>query len=395
MAQGTTRGVPIDIDVALAANSDILVPSQKAVKTYADTKVSSVIGTSPIISSGETFPSISIPQADGHTDGYLSASDFTIFSGKGDGDMLLASTQTNSGTKTFLNTTFLLRNVANTFNGSFTNTNTADRVYTLPDTTTALAGLAVPINNFTGRITMGTTTGTSLLCFPDAGTTAADGIQFGSGTSNLYRSAANTIKTDGTLNAASFNTSTGVFTQNILRVSNSGGLFLGYQGGGGGLKLLPNSGTTVYAEVKSTGEFALTPPSLTGSSATSALSITQTLNTSGSPDIISLDFTNTSSGAATNLLNFKLVGGASLFKVTKLGQAEMNYAKIGNLTAPFNTSAILEVRSTTQGFLPPVMTSAQRLAIATPATGLMVYQTDGTEGLYIKKSGGWALITAI
>ena len=73
----------------------------------------------------------------------------------------------------------------------------------------------------------------------------------------------------------------------------------------------------------------------------------------------------------------------------------MNFAKIGNLTAPFNTSAILEVRSTTQGFLPPVMTSAQRLAIASPATGLMVYQTDGTEGLYIKKSGGWALITAV
>ena len=308
--------------------------------------------------------------------------------------MVLASTQTNSGTKTFLNTSFLLRNVANTFNGSFTNTNTADRIYTLPDTTTALAGLAVPINNFTGRITMGTATGTSLLCFPDAGTTAANGIQFGLGASNLYRSAADTIKSDGTLNAASFNTSVGVFTQNILRVSNSGGLFLGYGGGGGGLKLLPNSGTAVYAEVKSTGEFALTPPSLTGSSATSALSITQTLNTSGSPDIINLDVTNTNSGATTNLLNFK-VSGTSLFKVTKAGQAEMNFAKIGNLTAPFNTSAILEVRSTTQGFLPPVMTSAQRLAIATPATGLMVYQTDGTEGLYIKKSGGWALITAV
>jgi len=34
MAQGTTKGVPIDTDNTLAADSDILVPSQKAVKAY-------------------------------------------------------------------------------------------------------------------------------------------------------------------------------------------------------------------------------------------------------------------------------------------------------------------------------------------------------------------------
>lgn len=36
MAQGTTRGVPIDTDPLLAADSDLLVPSQKAIKTYVD-----------------------------------------------------------------------------------------------------------------------------------------------------------------------------------------------------------------------------------------------------------------------------------------------------------------------------------------------------------------------
>ena len=39
MAQGTTRGVPIDTDVALTANSDILVPSQKAIKSYTNTNL--------------------------------------------------------------------------------------------------------------------------------------------------------------------------------------------------------------------------------------------------------------------------------------------------------------------------------------------------------------------
>jgi hypothetical protein len=42
MAQGTTKGVPIDIDPTLAANSDLLVPSQKAVKSYAQPQLNGV-----------------------------------------------------------------------------------------------------------------------------------------------------------------------------------------------------------------------------------------------------------------------------------------------------------------------------------------------------------------
>lgn len=55
-------------------------------------------------------------------------------------------------------------------------------------------------------------------------------------------------------------------------------------------------------------------------------------------------------------------------------------------------SAKLELISTTQGFLPPRMTNAQRTAIASPAVGLIVYCTDATEGLYVYKSGGWTFI---
>jgi hypothetical protein len=55
-------------------------------------------------------------------------------------------------------------------------------------------------------------------------------------------------------------------------------------------------------------------------------------------------------------------------------------------------SAVLEVSSTTQGFLFPRMTSAQRLAINSPATGLMVYQINGREGVYIFKSFGWVQV---
>ena len=45
-----------------------------------------------------------------------------------------------------------------------------------------------------------------------------------------------------------------------------------------------------------------------------------------------------------------------------------------------NPSAILDLKSTTKGFLPPRMTQAQRNAISTPAAGLIVYCTDCGSG---------------
>lgn len=64
---------------------------------------------------------------------------------------------------------------------------------------------------------------------------------------------------------------------------------------------------------------------------------------------------------------------------------------IGSTTTP-NASAQLDVNSTSRGFLPPRMTSSQRGAISTPAAGLMVYQTDGTVGLYIYDGASWIYI---
>jgi len=46
MTQGPTRGIPLDTDGTLAANSDQLVATQKATKTYADTKLASSLVSS-------------------------------------------------------------------------------------------------------------------------------------------------------------------------------------------------------------------------------------------------------------------------------------------------------------------------------------------------------------
>lgn len=57
--------------------------------------------------------------------------------------------------------------------------------------------------------------------------------------------------------------------------------------------------------------------------------------------------------------------------------------------AAADTSAMLDVSSTTKGFLPPRMTEAERTAISSPATGLLVFQTDGTSGLYYYNGSAW------
>ena len=57
-----------------------------------------------------------------------------------------------------------------------------------------------------------------------------------------------------------------------------------------------------------------------------------------------------------------------------------------------DASAALDVKSTTQGMLVPRMTLAQRNAIASPAEGLMVYQTDGTKGFYFYTGSAWTAV---
>ena len=52
-------------------------------------------------------------------------------------------------------------------------------------------------------------------------------------------------------------------------------------------------------------------------------------------------------------------------------------------------SAALDVTSTSKGLLLPRMTSAQRVAIPNPVTGLFVFQTNGTPGLYYYIGTTW------
>ncbi|MEZ4858925.1 MAG: hypothetical protein R2781_08960 [Flavobacteriaceae bacterium] len=59
-----------------------------------------------------------------------------------------------------------------------------------------------------------------------------------------------------------------------------------------------------------------------------------------------------------------------------------NNAQVGINTVSPDASAMLDIQSTTHGILVPRVTSAQRDAIANPANGLMVFNTDTDELQY-------------
>jgi uncharacterized protein (TIGR02145 family) len=78
-------------------------------------------------------------------------------------------------------------------------------------------------------------------------------------------------------------------------------------------------------------------------------------------------------------------GWSEKMRITSNGQ-------LGIGTQTPDNSAIVDIYSTTKGFLPPRMTQAQRTAITTPAAGLLVYQTDNTAGYYYYSGANWVSV---
>ena len=62
---------------------------------------------------------------------------------------------------------------------------------------------------------------------------------------------------------------------------------------------------------------------------------------------------------------------------------QVGSAQTGIGTTTPDASAKLDISSTSKGMLAPRMTAAQKTAIALPATGLLVYQTDAPTGFYV------------
>jgi len=70
------------------------------------------------------------------------------------------------------------------------------------------------------------------------------------------------------------------------------------------------------------------------------------------------------------------------------------FAQVGINNENPDESAALDITSTTAGLLIPRMTETQRDGITLAATGLMIYQTDGTVGFYYYNGSSWAEVAA-
>jgi hypothetical protein len=99
-----------------------------------------------------------------------------------------------------------------------------------------------------------------------------------------------------------------------------------------------------------------------------------------------IGFTTVAGGASSSsVITFSTnnygVSGGERMRIDSSGN-------VGIGTSSPNAAARLDVSSTTSGFLPPRMTTAQRDAIGSPPNGLMLYNTT-TDKLQVRAAGSW------
>ena len=90
-------------------------------------------------------------------------------------------------------------------------------------------------------------------------------------------------------------------------------------------------------------------------------------------------------------VNIVLNATAGLTDIRSAGVTFMRVnttSQLGIGTATPNASAIVDITSTTKGFLPPRMTTAQATGIASPTDGLIVYDMD-TDTIKLRANGAW------
>jgi hypothetical protein len=227
----------------------------------------------------------------------------------------------------------------------------------------------------------------------------------------------------------SINSSTGETTFG----SSSGGYFTNlYSGGTEGLRIfgatrnivIQNGGTFTDAGFRlDVNGTARVQDNLTVSNNRNAgTGITISNTTSGTTSASQITFTSNSNAFigkfSSSTSAFRIINPSDLYLLNQsagdiaiqndVGNIKFNTTSTGNVQAILFTtgnfavgtgtdvaSAVLQASSTTKGFLPPRMTLAQRTAISSPAEGLIVVQTDGTQGLYLYIGAAWHSITML
>ena len=103
---------------------------------------------------------------------------------------------------------------------------------------------------------------------------------------------------------------------------------------------------------------------------------------------------NFSTGYATDLVILNTSDSANSYTETARFVGKYSSFYVGSDKTLPVASAKLQVESTTQGFLPPRMTTTQKNAITTPASGLVVYDTTLGK-LCVRGATAWETITSV
>ena len=150
------------------------------------------------------------------------------------------------------------------------------------------------------------------------------------------------------------------YTNNVARLSVTGG---------GNVLINTTTDAGYRLDVNGTARFtgAITLP----------FSASVTINSSTNDMVFNVPFYYRimSTGADTGTVISSMWNGAQMVNGLNRKTVITNVSGNGTSSGTITASAILDVQSTTLGFLPPRMTTTQKNAIASPASGLMIYDT--------------------
>lgn len=149
--------------------------------------------------------------------------------------------------------------------------------------------------------------------------------------------------------------------------------------------LLVNGTETITSSTTSSGNYGSNPVInfIYTPTTNQTVKLRTTLNSNGTQTIVSGTANITQIGSSA-IVNSWILSGNDVYNTS---------GDVGIGTTTPAASALLDLTSTSKGMLIPRMTAAQKTAIASPSTGLLIFQTDAPAGFYYYTGSNWLNIS--